>query len=91
MGPLDKFMLAEDSLKSTDTGFDLKAYSHWYRSLPVSSIGTLQLKIDGVKLDSGNFSIELEGKLFDVNQLRNYIKYGGSYWIRLSCIFKTTS
>jgi len=69
MGPSDKYMLADDSLQSTKSGFDVKVFSHWYRSLPVSSIGTLQLKIDGVKIATDDLTIEIEGKKFGLSQL----------------------
>ncbi len=47
MGPLDQDVVREDALQATDDGFALSIHHHWYRSLPLSSIATLDLSLDG--------------------------------------------
>ena len=34
MGPLDKDVVRDDALSSTDDGLALEVHSHWYRALP---------------------------------------------------------
>lgn len=69
MGPLDKFILHEKSLSATENGFSLAFRSHWYRSLPVSSIGVLKVSINGVDVPSQDAVVEVNGKEFSAAQL----------------------
>ncbi|MBS1596892.1 MAG: hypothetical protein JST75_01610 [Bacteroidetes bacterium] len=71
MGPLDKFMLSDHSLLVTDSGCDLIIRSHWYRSLPLSCIGNIGLKINEKNIPSENISFEVNGKIFSFNELGN--------------------
>jgi len=72
MGPLDKFILKEDSLTATATGFDLRFYSHWYRSLPISSLGIIKLHINGQPVAQENCELEYEGKIYAMQDLANH-------------------
>ena len=54
-------MLADDALSATPEGFSLRIRSHWYRSLPLSSIGTLAVKLDGAVVPPENISFEVNG------------------------------
>ncbi len=69
MGPLDKYILAGDSLTATDTGFDLDIRSHWYRSLPLSSLGKLQVKLDNRTIPQERIKIELDGASYTMDEL----------------------
>jgi hypothetical protein len=69
MGPLDKFILGEHSLALSPSGFTLSFRSHWYRSLPLSSIGTLRVAVDGVTVADGQMTLEVNGKQCPISQL----------------------
>jgi hypothetical protein len=62
MGPLDKYILPDDSLSVTSTGFQLRFYSNWYRSLPISALGMLNLNFNGQPIDAEYCKIEYDGK-----------------------------
>lgn len=73
MGPLDKFILDEHSLASSPAGFTLSFRSHWYRSLPLSSIGVLRVLLDGAEIHEEQMSVELNEKRFPASQLPQLI------------------
>jgi hypothetical protein len=68
MGPLDKYILEEDALKVTDSGFELGFRSHWYRSLPLSCMD-FNLKIEGEEVDKRQLKIKVNGKEFSYDEL----------------------
>ena len=74
MGPLDKFILADDALEATSTGFNLKIRSHWYRSLPLSSLGNIQVKVNGKETPHTRMKIELDGATYGMDQLPELYK-----------------
>jgi hypothetical protein len=74
MGPLDKFMLPDDALTETADGFDVAIRLHWYRSLPLSSIANIDLKIDGEIIALEKMQFELNGKVHQMNELENLYK-----------------
>lgn len=47
MGPMDNDVVRDDALHADNGGFALHLHHHWYRSLPLSSIATLDLTLDG--------------------------------------------
>ena len=69
MGPLDKFMLGDDALAATAEGCLLNIRSHWYRSLPLSSVGILTVSIDGENIASENIAVEINGQSHPLNAL----------------------
>ena len=71
MGPLDKFMLPDDALTETADGVDIVIRLPWYRSLPLSSIANINLKIDGENIFQEQMSFELNGKIYLMNELEN--------------------
>ena len=50
MGPLDKDVIRDDALHAVGDGFTLDIRSHWYRSLPLTSLAVLGLAVDGEKV-----------------------------------------
>ena len=80
MGPLDKYILQEDALTATSSGFDLKIYSNWYRSLPLSSLGNLQVRINGQNMLNENVKIGLEKETYDIKLLPSLYK---TWWFVL--------
>jgi hypothetical protein len=74
MGPLDKFMLSDDALTETVNGFDISIRLNWYRSLPLSSIESIKLKIDGESILPAQIRFELNGKVHQLNALKDLYK-----------------
>jgi hypothetical protein len=68
MGPLDKFILRDDALKTTATGFELQFHSHWYRSLPLSCMNC-KATIDGVRIDEKNIYVEANGNKYPFSDM----------------------
>jgi len=69
MGPLDKDVVRDDALRATSEGFALDIRSHWYRSLPLTSLAVLDLTVDGEKVPEDDMTIAVNGKTFTVPQL----------------------
>lgn len=69
MGPLDKFILDNNALSATTEGCALQIRSHWYRSLPLSSIKILTVSIDGANISSENIAFEINGNLHPLHSL----------------------
>jgi hypothetical protein len=70
MGPLDKFILHDDALKATPTGFELQFHSHWYRSLPLSCM-QCKTTIDGKAIDEKNMHVEANGNKYPLSDIAN--------------------
>jgi hypothetical protein len=62
MGPLDKDVVRPDALKAADDGLELEVHQHWYRSLPLTSVGVLDVQIDGEPVSADDLAIEANGK-----------------------------
>jgi len=52
-------MLDDDALRATDDGFELDVHLNWYRALPLSSVATVELTVNGedVPRDEITFSV----------------------------------
>jgi hypothetical protein len=68
MGPLDQFILRDDALQVTDTGFTLQFHSHWYRSLPLSCM-RCNAVIDGQAIDENDILIEANGNKYSLHEM----------------------
>src|SRR3954470_24965878 len=73
MGPLDKFILPNDALQGTDTGFTLQFHSHWYRSLPLSCM-SCKATIDGQAIEENNILIEANGNKYPFSEMSSLYK-----------------
>jgi hypothetical protein len=69
MGPLDKEVVRPDALHATGDGFALDIRSHWYRSLPLTSLAVLDLAVDGEQVPEDDMTIAVNGREFTVSQL----------------------
>ena len=69
MGPLDKDVIRDDALHATADGFALDIRSHWYRSLPLTSLVGLDLTVDGEKVPEDDMTVGVNGQEFTVGQL----------------------
>lgn len=68
MGPLDKYILHDDALKATSTGFELQFHSHWYRSLPLSCM-QCKTTIDGEAIDEKDVYVEANGNKYPLSDI----------------------
>ncbi|MFV5703694.1 DUF6379 domain-containing protein [Flavobacterium sp. XS2P12] len=73
MGPLDNFILSEDALKATQSGFELQFRSHWYRSLPMSCMN-IKAKINGKAILENEITVEVNGNKFPFSEVPNLEK-----------------
>lgn len=73
MGPLDKYILKDDALTSTNDGFQLQFQSHWYRSLPLSCMD-FNIKVNGKAVDTKNIQIEVNGNTYSYSEMPNLDK-----------------
>ena len=62
MGPLDKDVIRPDGLRAAGETLELEIRSHWYRSLPLSSLAVLDLAVDGEPVLAGQLTARYEGK-----------------------------
>ena len=73
MGPLDKYILRDNALTATETGFELRFHSHWYRSLPLSCMNCKTF-IDGEPVNEEDIRVEANGNKYafsDMSKLFN--------------------
>jgi hypothetical protein len=70
MGPLDIYILHDDALKATSTGFELQFHSHWYRSLPLSCM-QCKTTIDGNIIDEKDVYVEANGNKYPLSDIAN--------------------
>jgi Domain of unknown function (DUF6379) len=69
MGPLDKDVVRPDGLTAADGKLQLQLRSHWYRSLPLSSLALVEIAIDGQPVDSDDLTFRYEGKSYAFGDL----------------------
>ena len=62
-------LIAEDSLRVHPDGLALSLTLPWYRSLWLSSVGTLKVTIDGVEVSAADIAFELKGVRYTLDQL----------------------
>ena len=65
-------------LNGKEAGFNLDLRLNYYRGLPLSSVETLELTIDGKKIPETNMFAELNGKVFSIGHLKElFMEYWG--------------
>jgi hypothetical protein len=69
MGPLDKDVVRPDALRAAGDALELELHQHWYRSLPLTAVGVLDIQIDGEAVSTDDITIEANGKTFSFDQL----------------------
>jgi Domain of unknown function (DUF6379) len=55
-------MLGDDALRAADDGFELDVHLNWYRSLPLSSVKTVELSVDGESIPRERITFVLDGR-----------------------------
>jgi hypothetical protein len=63
-------MLDDDALRAVDRGFELDIHLNWYRSLPLSSIKTLELTVNGESIPREEIAFAVNGSEYALDELR---------------------
>jgi Domain of unknown function (DUF6379) len=67
-------VIEDDSLRATDSGFELRLRFKWYRSLPLSCVENLQLSVDGRPLDPAVMRFGVNGHTFRLEELADQVE-----------------
>jgi hypothetical protein len=59
-----------DALRAAEDGFELDIHLNWYRSLPLSSVKTLELTVDGEAVDRADIAFALNGNEYSLDELQ---------------------
>jgi hypothetical protein len=62
-------MLDDDALRAADDGFDLEVHLNWYRSLPLSSLETVDLTVDGEQVAREEITFAVNGNEYALDDL----------------------
>jgi hypothetical protein len=62
-------MLDDDALRAADDGFELDVHLNWYRSLPLSSVKTLELTVNGERIPRDAISFAVNGSDYTLDEL----------------------
>jgi Domain of unknown function (DUF6379) len=54
-------MLDDDALRVDDEGFELDVHLNWYRSLPLSSVKTVELTVNGYPIPRDEITFSING------------------------------
>ena len=54
-------MLDNNGLRVTDDGFELDLYPNWYRSLPLSSVTTVEVTVNGERIARDEITFSVNG------------------------------
>jgi hypothetical protein len=63
--------------KGEITGVELYARSSYYRGVPLCLVENVEIKIDGVRYDTGKISFEIDGEIFTFAQMATVTAF---YW-----------
>jgi Domain of unknown function (DUF6379) len=65
-------MFGDDALRVTDDGFELDLHLNWYRSLPLSSVKTLELTVNGERLSRDEIAFAVNGSVYELDELAEH-------------------
>jgi hypothetical protein len=63
-------MLDDDALRADDGGFELDVHLNWYRSLPLSSVQTVELTVNGEPVARDEIAFVVNGGAHALDDLR---------------------
>jgi uncharacterized protein DUF6379 len=69
---LDASMLDDDALRVADDGFELDVHLNWYRSLPLSSLKTVELTVNGESIDRDEITFTVNGNDYALDELADH-------------------
>ena len=62
-------MLDDDALRVADDGFELDVHLNWYRSLPLSSLKTVELAVNGDPIPRDEITFVFDGNEYALDDL----------------------
>ena len=62
-------MLDDDALRAADDGFELDVHLNWYRSLPLSSLDTVELTVNGEGIAREEITLSVNGNDYALDEL----------------------
>jgi len=62
-------MLDDDALRVAEDGFELDVHLNWYRSLPLSSLKTVELTVNGESIGRDEITFVHEGREYGLDEL----------------------
>ena len=62
-------MLDDDALRAVDDGFELDVHLNWYRSLPLSSVETVELTVNGEVVPRDEIRFAVNGNEYSLDEL----------------------
>jgi hypothetical protein len=66
---MDKDVVRDDALSASEEGYALEIHSHWYRSLPLTSLAVVDLTLDGEPVEPSELTVEANGKTYGFDEL----------------------
>jgi Domain of unknown function (DUF6379) len=63
-------ILDNDALRAVDGGFELDIHLNWYRSLPLSSVNTVDLTVNGEVVSREEITFLVNGNAYALDELR---------------------
>lgn len=77
-------LISNDGLKRTETGFEVDIRLPWYRSLPLSVLRGILLKLDGEAVATEAIKLRVNGNSFALSELEDLT---GEWWYVLDSGF----
>jgi uncharacterized protein DUF6379 len=65
-------MLDDDALRADEGGFEVDVHLNWYRSLPLSSVNTVELTIDGERIEREEIAFVVNGHEYPLDELAEH-------------------
>lgn len=62
-------MVDDDALRADEDGFELDVHLNWYRSLPLSSLKTVELTVNGERIAREEISFVVNGREYALDDL----------------------
>jgi|WetSurMetagenome_2_1015567.scaffolds.fasta_scaffold923786_1 hypothetical protein len=67
-------IIEDNSLRATDSGFEVRLRYKWYRSLQLSCLENLQLTLDGQPVDPGAISFGVNDHTYRLGELADKVE-----------------
>ena len=62
-------MVDDDALRAADDGFELDVHLNWYRSLPLSSLDTVEVTVNGEAIERNEITFVVNGGEHSLDEL----------------------
>ncbi len=67
-------IIQDDSLRATESGFELQVRFKWYRSLPLSCVEDLRVSVDGKAIDPALLRFGINGNVYRLEELAGLVE-----------------